>query len=229
MWLFSYVGEVLMSARAKVFLRMSLSAKMRSLCRLRERLMTRWYYRWFLLYCGKNNHVGRPFYWTPEFISLGDDVSILPGCRMEGISVYAGKKYTPEIVIEAGVSFQQRCHITAAGRLVLGAGAAILFDVVITDIDHEYQAIGCNILHQPITVSETYIGEYCFIGSGSKILAGTRLGRQCIVGANSVVRGIFPDFSVVAGAPAVIVKRFNPISGIWDKTDKKGNFINEGK
>jgi len=44
---------------------------------------------------------------------------------------------------------------------------------------------------------------------GAAIQARTVLGEQCIVGANAVVRGIFPPFSVIAGVPGRIIKRFD--------------------
>ena len=49
------------------------------------------------------------------------------------------------------------------------------------------------------------IGPYCFIGPHSLIEAGSRLGRGCIVRAGSVLRGDYPEFSVIAGNPAVVV------------------------
>jgi acetyltransferase-like isoleucine patch superfamily enzyme len=49
------------------------------------------------------------------------------------------------------------------------------------------------------------IGPYCFIGPHSLIEAGSRLGRGCIVRAGSVVRGDFPEFSVLDGRPARVV------------------------
>ena len=59
------------------------------------------------------------------------------------------------------------------------------------------------------------------------IQAGTILGKQCIVGANAVVRGEFSDYCVIAGIPAKIVKRYDLITKQWKKTDVKGNFIDE--
>lgn len=50
---------------------------------------------------------------------------------------------------------------------------------------------------------------------GVAIQAGTILGEQCIVGANSVVRGTFPDYCVIAGVPAKIIKIYNKESGEW--------------
>ncbi len=49
------------------------------------------------------------------------------------------------------------------------------------------------------------IGEYTFIGASCVILSGTSVGKACIIGAGSVVKGTFPDYSVIVGNPAKIV------------------------
>ena len=72
-------------------------------------------------------------------------------------------------------------------------------------------------MDQKRIVSTTSIGDNCFIGFGACIQAGTVLGKQCVVGANSVVRGVFPDHCVIVGAPARIVKRYDPATNRWEK------------
>ena len=52
---------------------------------------------------------------------------------------------------------------------------------------------------------EIKIGDNTFIGSNSLILPGTHIGRNCVIGAGSVVRGTVPDNSVVMGNPGKIV------------------------
>ena len=47
------------------------------------------------------------------------------------------------------------------------------------------------------------------------MLPGTKIGRQCVIAGGSVVRGVIPDHSVVAGAPARVVRTYRPGSG-WD-------------
>jgi acetyltransferase-like isoleucine patch superfamily enzyme len=41
------------------------------------------------------------------------------------------------------------------------------------------------------------------------ILPGARIGRQCVVAAGSVVRGVVPDHSIVAGVPAKVIRRLD--------------------
>jgi len=50
------------------------------------------------------------------------------------------------------------------------------------------------------------IGNDVYIGIKTIILPGTKIGNRCIVGAGSVVKGDFPDNSVIAGVPAKVIK-----------------------
>ena len=47
------------------------------------------------------------------------------------------------------------------------------------------------------------IGAFSFIGLNSVLLPGVQLGRGCLVGSGTVVRGSFPDFSLVIGNPGI--------------------------
>lgn len=49
------------------------------------------------------------------------------------------------------------------------------------------------------------IDNNSFIGMGATILQGTHIGRNSIVGAGAVVKGNFPDNSIITGNPAKVV------------------------
>lgn len=49
------------------------------------------------------------------------------------------------------------------------------------------------------------IGAYTFVGAHSTILPGTRIGKGSIVSAYSMVKGVFPEFSILKGNPAKVV------------------------
>lgn len=181
-------------------------------------LVTHYWYGPRLRALGRRSIIGKPLFWTPEYMEVGDGVLIWPGCRFEGISLgNAFNDQDPQVVIGDGVVMQQSCHITAAGRLVIGAGTLISFNVSIQDTDHRYDDLTISVSHQPLTFAQTTIGENCFLGAGARVLAGTRLGKHCVVGANAVVRGEFPEFSVIAGNPGRVVKRYDATECRWTK------------
>lgn len=49
------------------------------------------------------------------------------------------------------------------------------------------------------------IGKYTFVGPHSTILPGSTIGKGCLIAAYSMVRGDYPDFSIIEGNPAVVV------------------------
>lgn len=58
---------------------------------------------------------------------------------------------------------------------------------------------------------DTVIGHDCWIGHGAIVLPGAQLGHGVIVGAGAVVGGTVPDYAIVAGNPARLVRmRFGP-------------------
>ncbi|MDA6068805.1 acyltransferase [Flavobacterium sp. AC] len=175
-----------------------------------------------------------PFFGTIKFPSYIGKPIIIKGCK----NIFIGKhvRIFPQIRLEThgvngsitindDVSVGQNVHITSGSNLIIGKSTTILANVFITNIDHDYQEIGVHILKQKYLINETLVGENCFIGIGACIQAGTILGKQCIVGANSVVKGIYPDYCVIAGVPAKILKRYNFNSKVWERTYPDGTFL----
>ncbi len=144
-------------------------------------------------------------------IFIGKKVRIFPNVRLE----VHGKNST--LTIGDNVGIAQNVHITSGANLIIGNNTTILANVFITNIDHDYRQLNVPILDQKNVIRDTFIGENCFIGIGAAIQAGTILGKQCIVGTNSVVRGVFPDYCVIVGNPAKIIKQFNFDTQKWEK------------
>ena len=168
------------------------------------------------------SYLGKPVYIRNfKRIFIGKKVRIFPGARIEVLDKDSS------VIFEDNISIGQNFHITSRGNLVIGKNTTFAENIMVTNIDHDYKEIDQHILEQKHIVRETKIGENCFIGFGVVIQAGTILGKQCIVGANSVVRGTFPDYSVIVGVPAKVIKRYNEKSSVWEQTDKRGRFLNE--
>ncbi|MBY6212766.1 gamma carbonic anhydrase family protein [Microbulbifer agarilyticus] len=59
-----------------------------------------------------------------------------------------------------------------------------------------------------VTLHGCEIGEYSLVGMNAVVLNGAKIGRCCIIGANALVKENMeiPDFSLVLGSPAKVVK-----------------------
>lgn len=174
---------------------------------------------------GSNVFIGKPLRFTSRFISIGDNVYIWPNSRIEGVDYYEGDYFAPYIRFDDNSTVQQNLHLTCAKNIYIGKNVAIGANVTITDINHPYDDVDVPIEKQPIQFSPVYIGDGSKIYNNAVILPGTKLGKHCVVGANSVAGGTFPDFSVIVGAPARIVKRYCLQSGTWKKTSPSGDFV----
>jgi acetyltransferase-like isoleucine patch superfamily enzyme len=169
---------------------------------------TIWFIRaiFFKLYFGKignYTYIGNPLIIQgASNIYIGNYVRIYPLLRAE---VYGQGR----IFIEDNVSIGHNLHLAAFKDLIIGENSTISSNVFIGSLDHSYEQLDSHIMSQGMKGSKTEIGKNCFIGTGAVILAGTILGKQCIVAANSVVRGEFPDYCVMGGTPAKILRKLN--------------------
>ena len=101
--------------------------------------------------------------------------------------------------------------IYARNKIIIGNNTLIGGNTKIIDNDFhplEIEYRNSNNIEK-INSRPIIIGNDCFIGCNSIILKGTILGDGCVVGAGSVVAGIFPPNSVIAGNPAKIIKTIN--------------------
>ena len=181
-------------------------------------------YKFFFRSFGFSSYIGKPLLiFNYKRISVGNKVRIFPGARIEVLDIGSS------IVFENNISIGQNLHIISGCGQVLkiGKDSTLSANVFITNVTHSYKTLDMHIMNQPLIGNKTEIGKNCFIGYGAVIQAGTILGSQCVVGANSVVRGHFPDFCVIVGSPAMVVKRYNLNSNQWEKTNNKGQFLNE--
>ena len=187
------------------------------------RLKTALWYKFFLKSSGAKCAIYKPIYINPAYISLGKGVLIRNNSRIECLLLASD----PSITIDDNVNIEQNLHLTCGNKIHIGQNTAIAANVTITDIKHSYEDVTISPKLQALVVSEVIIGAECTIYNNSVILPGTILGKHCSVAANSVVLGkIYPDYCILAGNPAIIVKRYSPQAKSWLKTTANGDFIN---
>lgn len=119
----------------------------------------------------------------------------------------------PIVRIGGGCVIGRDSHIVGHQSIVLGDDVWTGPGVYISDQAHEYRATDLPIGKQWPRNEPVEIGAGSWIGTGAVILPGARLGRNVVVAAGSVVRGDVPDHSVVAGAPAKVVRSWTAGEG----------------
>lgn len=130
-----------------------------------------------------------------------------------------------ELTIGDGTYIGRFSHIYATSKINIGRKVLMADKVYISDNLHGYENIEIPVIDQPIKqVNAVIIGDGAWIGENACII-GASIGKNSVVGANSVVTKDVPDYCIALGVPAVITKRFNHEKKEWRKTDKEGNFI----
>ena len=85
---------------------------------------------------------------------------------------------------------------------------------------HGYEDIHKPIRIQPCKTAIVTIGDDSWIGANAVITSGVTLGKHVVVAAGSVVTKDVPDYSIVAGNPARILKQYNSNTNRWEKPEQ---------
>lgn len=160
-------------------------------------------------------------------IHMGSGTHVRAGCRLQTEPVYpaspGARARKPLLRIGDGTLVGRFCHITAKERIEIGDRVLMGEGILITDHDHGFEDTTHAPRDQPLAAARPVsIGDACWIGNGAAILAGARLGTHVVVGANAVVRGEVPSFTVVAGNPARPVRRYDAAVKEWVILDTDG-------
>lgn len=121
-----------------------------------------------------------------------------------------GHDLGPEPVLRLG----DRCVIGRGSNIIAHHSIDIGDDVFtgpyvyITDQNHSYADIDVPVGRQWPVNSSVRIGAGTWLGTGAVILPGANIGRNVVVAAGAVVRGTVPDYAVVGGVPAKVLKEY---------------------
>lgn len=159
-------------------------------------------------------------------IRFGKDISVHGNLWLEAVNEYAGKEYSPLIILGDRVKMSDRVHITAINEINIGNDVLIGSNVYLSDHNHgAYNGVDCvqsspdeapaeRILY---STGAVIIENNVWIGDNVNVVGPLKIGYGSIVAANSVVRKDVPPCTIVAGSPARIIKIFNKLTQRWEK------------
>ncbi len=135
----------------------------------------------------------------PETISLGDNVYVGHNTILKGY-------HLNELVVGDNVWIGQDCFLHSAGGIRIGNNVGIGPKVIILTSSHAENGRLVPILFSDLVTAPVVIEDDADLGVGSIILPGVRVGRGAQVGAGSVVTSDVPDYAIVAGSPARVLR-----------------------
>ena len=140
-------------------------------------------------------------------ISIGDYATLItaPDKRID-LSTWETDKINGELQLGKYILISPGTSIRSAQKIVIGDSTMIASDVTITDSDWHDIYDRTDYVASP---KEVIIQENVWIGEKSLILKGSKIGKNSIIGAGSVVSGEVPANVVFAGNPAKEIKKLD--------------------
>lgn len=137
-------------------------------------------------------------------------------CKNSKIIIDMGK-----LLIGNNTCIGENCIFNCFETICIGNNVVTADNVSFITNTHNYEDVTKPINEQGGEFRPISIGDGSWIGINSTILDGTVIGKNCVVGAHSVVKGYFPDYCVIAGIPAKIIKRYDVSSKEWRRVSNK--------
>jgi len=173
--------------------------------------------------------VDKPFTVSnPESVSIGNHVRLGPGCVFRPVRKYPGQwlsddtgeqdqqVFDPTLRVGNGVVATAHLQIFVQSEVDIEDDVMFASNVFINDATHGYATAEIPYKEQLLAnIRPIRIGAGSWIGQNVVILPGVDIGELSIVGANSVVAHDVPARSIVAGAPARIIKTWDVDEQSW--------------
>ncbi len=133
-------------------------------------------------------------------LTIGEGTLLEPGCWLT---------LAPEgrIEIGAGCFLNRNTMVAAFESVRIGDHTMFANGCFVGDADHRFDDRRTPITQQGFTSKgPVAIGANCWFGVNCVVTSGVTIGERCVIAANSVVNSDIPPGSIVAGAPAKVVK-----------------------
>jgi acetyltransferase-like isoleucine patch superfamily enzyme len=161
----------------------------------------------------------------PKRIELGRRVVVADGCVLDGRGetnagirvgddVVFGERASArckdgEIVIGERVGIGFATHLGALGgnRLIIEDDVMIGPHAYLGGVSYRFDRLDIPMRAQGHDLrGGIKVGRGTWIGAGAMLLDGAEVGREAIVAAGAVVMGAVPDYAIVGGVPAKIIR-----------------------
>ena len=153
-----------------------------------------------------------------RFISVEQEVYVKPNAWFLAIDNATNYSFSdPKLSIGEKTYIGRNAHIVALNSIKIEKNVLMGDNVYIADNFHRFDRVDLPYKDQEIGFkSEVIIGEGTWLGENVCVIS-SKIGKQCIVGANSVVLHDIPDYCMAVGSPAKVIKTYDHTSNEWIK------------
>ncbi len=137
--------------------------------------------------------------------NIGKNSELRPYCILDGYNnIIIGR----DVIIPEGVRLVTDASDPNA-KIIIEDGVLFAPNVSVYCTTHTFDNPDKYIKSQPLKNKTTIIKIGSWIGVNSVIMPGVTIGRNCVIGANSLVNSDIPDFTIAVGSPARVIKEIN--------------------
>lgn len=141
---------------------------------------------------------------SKEGITIGNNVSIGAYSKIQCSGTIKNLGKGLRIGDNCGVG--EFSYFGAAGGIKIGDNVIMGQNVRFHSENHMFNQIDKPIREQGVTNLGIDIEEDCWIGAGCVFLDGIKVGKGCVIGANTLVNKNIPPYSIAVGNPVKVIK-----------------------
>lgn len=172
---------------------------------------------------GKHVYIGRHFNCNARdtgLVKIGNTVDVSANATLLETNPNC------KIIIGDNIRIAHHFQISCGRYVEIKSNVIIAPFVFLCDHNHKYEDVTRPIKGQGIDMkpdAHIIIDEGSWIGTKVTVLGKVHIGKHCVIGSNSVVTKDIPDYSIAAGIPAKVIKRYNFTTQQWEKVSSTKN------
>ena len=157
----------------------------------------------------------------PEYMKVGDNSSIGEHAWLACYDRSRDQLFRPSLAIGDNVRIGNHACITVVDEVSIADGCLFSDYVYVSDHSHDFDPTSdAPLVSRPLKIGgRVRIGRNTFLGMRAMIMPGVTLGDHSVVAAGAIVTRSFPAYSMLAGAPAKVLKTFSLEKGEWLRPD----------
>ena len=174
---------------------------------------------WQRVSTGTNARIEYPVFKIegPEYMEVGNNSSIGEHAWLACYDRSQEQLFQPSLTIGDDVRIGNNACITVVDEVSIADGCLFSDYVYISDHSHDFDpSSNAPLVSRPLKIGgKVRIGRNTFVGMRAMIMPGVALGDHSVVAAGAIVTKSFPAYSMLAGAPAKLLKTFSLEKGEW--------------